>query len=136
MDFFRSGRLRFLYLLALLQLIGGPLVLLNITVFSKITLQETPRLGLTRAAATAWKSPEFQTVLTASVSNQQNKVHKDGSDDGKRVKPTLQKQPDIPWQRPQNFLCAEYLRTGIMENLQSWTPAWPNAPPGPPPKMV
>ena len=59
MALFRCRKMRFPYLLALLQLVGGPLVLLHVSVFCKATLEEAPRVGIAKAAAAAWHSEGF-----------------------------------------------------------------------------
>jgi hypothetical protein len=53
MAFLRTGKLRLLYVLALAQLVGGPLVLLQVTLFCKLTVKEVPHMKVAEAAARA-----------------------------------------------------------------------------------
>ena len=132
MSFFRCRKLRFLYLLALIQLVGGPLVLLQVTVFCELTLKESPRIGIAKAAIEAWKSDGFQSAL-AEHSNPEKNSRKEG--DGE--KPEKAKQIPLPWSFPAES--TDILRNesqSVAENEVTWTPLWPNAPPGPPPRSV
>ncbi len=132
MSFFRWRKLRFLYLLALVQLVGGPLVLLQVTVFCKLTLNETPRIGMAKAAIEAWKSEGFQSALT-----ERSLPEKNGRKEGDGKKPEKAKQMPLPWNFPAGS--PDVLRNGsqsVAENEVTWTPLWPNAPPGPPPRLV
>ncbi len=133
MAFFRCNKLRFLYLLALIQLVGGPLVLLHVTVFCKLTLNETPRMGVAAAAVKAWNAEGFQDALAKDFTPERN-----GRKDGEKPKadPEKAQQPPIPWSNPaRHFACDEGSRS-IAERAVTWTPQWPNAPPGPPPRFA
>jgi hypothetical protein len=55
--------LRWLYLLALFQLVAGPLVLVTALTFCEITVREVPTQGLTEALSSAWHSPEVQALI-------------------------------------------------------------------------
>ena len=68
MEFVRNGKLRLLYVLALAQLVGGPLVLLQVTLLCKLTLHEAPLIGMADAAVRAWHSDEFQAALITNGS--------------------------------------------------------------------
>jgi hypothetical protein len=133
MTFARLGKFRFLYLLALAQLVGGPLVLLQVTVFCKVALHEAPRVGMAKAAVRAWQSDDFQSVLVAA----------DGirSKDSKSLPPTgdpkleKAKLPMIPWEPAALVLSQLSDHCGIADRARTWTPAWPQAPPGPPPRI-
>ena len=133
MSLFRCRKLRFLYLLALLQLVGGPLVLLHVTVFCKLTLRETPRVGMAAAAVKAWKSDGFQEALAKDFS-----PGKSGRKDDEKPKPESDKskQPPIPWIHPARRALADAGSQSIAERAVTWTPRWPNAPPGPPPRFA
>lgn len=128
-------KLRFLYVLALLQLVAGPLVLLQVTVFCQLTIPEVPRQGLVVAAQKTWKAKEFQAVL--HLADQSSK------DDSESPLPTSDplskslkaKMPFIAWtsapllaiQATELVPCSDWSRM--------WTPTWPQAPPGPPPRI-
>jgi hypothetical protein len=133
MTFARLGKLRFLYLLALAQLVGGPLVLLQVTVFCKVALHEAPRAGMAKAAVRAWQSDDFQTVLaeTDPTGNSQRKSTPPTRD------PSLEKakHPVVPWHTSRLILADVSILCKIADRARTWTPAWPQAPPGPPPRL-
>ena len=135
MTFARLGNLRFLYLLALVQLVGGPLVLFQVTVFCKVALHEAPRVGMAKAAVRAWQSDDFQTVLAAAdgVRSRESKWLPPTGD----PKPKLEKAkpPMIPWEPAALVLCLLSDHCKIADRARTWTPAWPQAPPGPPPRV-
>jgi hypothetical protein len=135
MGFFRSGKLRYLYLLALAQLVGGPLVLLHVTVFCKLTLREAPRMGFAQAAAVALDSDEFRACASAGLPKRDMPAKESPEGD---PKPKLEKpqQPPAPWAAERRFLTDAVKRAKIADTARTWTPAWPNAPPGPPPRWV
>lgn len=135
MGFLRSGKLRYLYLLALAQLVGGPLVLLHVTVFCKLTLREAPRVGFAQAAVEAVVSDEFRDCAHAGLPKRDTPARDNGEGD---PKPKLEKpqQPPAPWAAERRFLADAVKRAKIADTARTWTPAWPNAPPGPPPRWV
>jgi hypothetical protein len=127
------GKFRFLYLLALAQLIGGPLILLQVTVFCKVALHEAPRMGMATAAMRAWQSADFQAILAASDSAGGSESHKTPPPRD----PSLDqiKNPSIPWQMSKWILSVVSKHCEITDYARTWTPAWPQAPPGPPPRV-
>ncbi len=131
MELFRCAKMRPLYLLALLQLVGGPLVLLHVTLFCKLTLHEAPRMGMANAAVAAWESEGFQKALLADALPEKHS-RKEG--DGAKPKPEKQAPPsmDFPTAPAATATCGGT----VAERLVTWTPRWPNAPPGPPPRFV
>lgn len=133
MDFLRTGKLRFLYWLALAQLVGGPLVLLQVTVFCKLALHEAPRVGMARAAVHAWQSEDFQAVLATadSVGKGERKSSPPTRDPGLEKA----KLPIIPWEPTPLALADVSRHCKIVDRERIWTPAWPQAPPGPPPRV-
>ncbi|RYD20540.1 MAG: hypothetical protein EOP88_14690 [Verrucomicrobiaceae bacterium] len=135
MDFFRAGKMRWLYLLALAQLVGGPLVLLQVTVFTKLTLQETPRMGVAKAAVHAWHSGDFQTVLSAADVARKNDSKAPAPVDGPQPKLEKAKLPVVPWMSAPVSLACLSSHCSIVDHARVWTPAWPQAPPGPPPRI-
>lgn len=54
---------RKLYLLALFQLVGGPLVLLPVILFSKLSVKHVAEHGLTAGITEAWHSAEWQDAV-------------------------------------------------------------------------
>ncbi len=131
MALFRCRKMRLLYLLALLQLVGGPLVLLHVSVFCKATLEEAPRVGIAKAAAAAWHSEGFQAALIADALPE-----KPSRKESDTAKPKFAKQApatmDFPTAPTTPFAGSE----SVAETVVTWTPRWPNAPPGPPPRFV
>ena len=129
----RLGKYRVLYLLALLQLVGGPLVLLQVTVFCKVALHEAPQVGMATAAINDWHSDDFQAVLAATDPT--------GGGERKSTPPSRDpglekaKLPVIPWQMSRWILTGISSHCKIADRARTWTPAWPQAPPGPPPRI-
>lgn len=135
MDFIRTGKLRFLYWLALAQLVGGPLVLLQVTVFCKLTLHEVPRVGMAQAAVQAWQSDDFQAVLATAEATRSGETKSPLPADGQKPKLEESKLPVIPWEAAPLALSALSTHCKIADCARTWTPAWPQAPPGPPPRI-
>jgi len=124
---------RWLYLLALFQLVGGPLVLMQVMVFCKITAREVPVQGVVKAMVTALESPEFQSQLTAS-----NDLRSEQS--GTTLPPKKigadKKIFGTEWR-------AQPLPVALRSANMTWQPledaclsAWPQAPPAPPPRLA
>jgi hypothetical protein len=134
MDFPRARKLRLLYVLALAQLVGGPLVLLQLTFFCKLTLQEAPRVGMARAAVQAWHSDDFQTALWACVSTAPEEKKSPARDP--QPDPEKAKLPVIPWAAGNLALFVPPDDSELGLRSKFWTPAWPHAPPGPPPRVA
>jgi hypothetical protein len=135
MGFFRSPKMRLLYLLALAQLLGGPLVLLHVTVFCKLTVREVPRVGFTEAAVAALSSDEFRECTEAALPKHDMpaKDSREGDPKPKLEKPN---QPPAPWVAERIVFAQDVLCTSVTDAALTWTPIWPNAPPGPPPRWV
>ncbi len=135
MALFRCRKMRFLYLLALLQLVGGPLVLLHVTVFCKLTVSNAPEIGLARAAVSAWHSEGFQKAIVADVFFEKN-ARNEGKDGTQKHGLEKAKQPVTPWDAPVITIAAPHTKISAPNYGVAWTPLWPNAPPGPPPRLV
>jgi hypothetical protein len=135
MGFFEIGKLRILYLLALAQLVGGPLVLLHVTVFCKVALQNVPRVGMKDAAVLAWHSDDFQAALVTTdfVGTKESKSLPPGH--GPKLKLEKGKVPFIAWTTEPVVLAASSCPCEHADRARTWTPAWPQAPPGPPPRV-
>ena len=130
---FRSGKFRFLYLLAMIQLVGGPIVLLQVTLFSKLVIREAPRLGVVGAVSVAFNSPEFRESL-AEAGLPRGDAMKTTKKEGKQ-KPDSPTTPDFPWMAEPPGYPEHRTLCGVPEHFRIWTPQWPNAPPGPPPRI-
>ena len=135
MNFLRTGKLRYLYLLALAQLVGGPLVLLQVTVFCKLALHEAPRVGMARAAAGAWNSSAFQATLTATAIAKAGETRTLPPTGDSKLKLEKTKLPVIPWEPSPLVFSVLSRHCKIADRARTWSPAWPQAPPGPPPKV-
>lgn len=133
MNSFRCGKLRLLYLLALAQLVGGPLVLLQVTFFCKTVAQELPRRELSSALVEAWDSSCAVTEGVAVANDpQQQPLSRQKKDPTKWTKV---KQPVLPWEfRRFQPAIQSVVMCGVLYE-KAWTPVWPQAPPGPPPRV-
>lgn len=131
--FFRSGKFRLLYLLALAQLVGGPVVLLQVTLFSRLVIREAPRVGIAEAVSIAVDSPEFRESL-ADAELPRKDATKPERKEGK-TKPDSPTTPDFPWMVEPPAHSEDPALCGVPEHYRIWTPQWPNAPPGPPPRI-
>ena len=132
---FSARNLRFLYLLALFQLVGGPLVLLQLTVFCKVALHEAPHAGMAKAAVFAWQSGDFQAALAAPDVVKTGEKKSGPVPGGPKLKLEKAKMPIIPWEASVPAPPEIAMLCKIADRARVWTPAWPQAPPGPPPRM-
>ena len=126
---------RTLLLLALFQLVAGPLVLLQVTVFCSLTVRETPREGVAVAMVKAWKSETFQSLLTAAQNGraQADNGSVPASDD--KAGHAKAKLHLLPWHSLE-VVSLPCVMSGDRHVLgKAWTPAWPQAPPGTPPRV-
>ncbi len=134
MDFFRGGKMRWLYVLALAQLVGGPLVLLQVTLFCKLALHEAPRVGMARAAAIALDANDLHAALAMETPSKPGE-RKSPTPGEPKMKLEKAKMPAIPWEPAPLVLTAFERSFHAAECARTWTPAWPQAPPGPPPRL-
>lgn len=132
---FSARNLRFLYLLALFQLVTGPLVLFQVTVLCKLTVREVPRNSVATAVSKAWHSPEFQATLTDDGGLQQVAKKSPVPTSDPKTKTVKVKMPAIAWQATPLVLVNLSKRITAQNYSRVWTPAWPQAPPGPPPRL-
>ncbi len=127
--------LRLLYLLALFQLVAGPLVLFQVTVLCKLTVQDTTGKSVATAVSKAWHSPEFQATLSDDDGLQQVTKKLPIPTSHPKTKIVKVKMPAIAWQ------AKPVVRVNLSKRITAgaysrvWTPAWPQAPPGPPPRL-
>ena len=133
---FNIRNLRLLYLLALFQLVAGPLVLFQVTVLCKLTVGEVARNGVTTAVSKAWHNPEFQATLTddSGIHSATKKSTLPTRDPKQKI--VKVKMPAIAWQVSPLVLVNLSEKITGWDFSQTWTPAWPQAPPGPPPRLV
>lgn len=135
MGFFRSGKLRWLYVLALVQLVGGPLVLFQVSLFCKLALHEAPQVGVAKAAGLAWKSEKFQAALAAAEVVVAKVEKSSPGGDGPKAKTDPVKLPWIAWLAPRTMALTGGSHCKVVDLARTWTPGWPQAPPGPPPRV-
>ncbi len=131
----RGRKLKFLYVLALFQLVAGPLVLWQVTVFTKLAAREAPSSGVAAAFMKAWHSDEFQAALqdTQPPGKKDAKSPLPTSDPkGKLLKGDLHAALWKSTRLPRISADGLVLRS---DWSRRWTPVWPQAPPGPPPRM-
>ncbi len=128
-------KLKLLYILALFQLVAGPLVLFQVTLFCKLTVSETPRQGIAKAFGKAWSSNEFQASIQNAdgVKKEAAKSPLPTSDPGERL--IKAKVPWIVWQPAPLRILADTELVPCSDWARMWTPTWPQAPPAPPPRV-
>jgi len=125
---------RWLILLALFQLVAGPLVLLQVMVFCQVTAEKVPEHGIVKAAGEAWQSVEFQRTLdvAATVHTQSSSApapEKSFQPDQNKILGTLW-VPMPALVRPS----ADPLPGTALRG--TWTPVCQSAPPGQPPRVA
>jgi len=131
--------MKFLYALALFQLVAGPLVIFQVSLLCKLTVREMPRSGVGPAFQRALESEDFQAAVLQQGNDAVRKDDKKSpSPDGSGPKKMLsgkEKMPATDW-RLARFLAPP--STGMVrcsDWSRRWTPVWPQAPPGPPPRV-
>jgi hypothetical protein len=113
----------------------GNRVLVTVLTFCEITVRETPTQGLTEALSSAWHSPEVQALIQNAtgvpVDDSNAPLPVDSSrQEGKKMTWCVWQKPAIRgWTSPIESKAA-------FAWLRVWTPAWPQAPPGPPPRVA
>jgi hypothetical protein len=125
---------RWLYLLALFQLVAGPLVLVTVMTFCKVTVREAPSQGLVKAMSAALQSDEVQ-ALVQVTSNAQTEDSK-SSLPVKKFKAGEKKFIGIAWESMPTVMVDATKTSSSSAWLKTWSPAWPQAPPGTPPRAV
>ena len=127
---------RWLYLLALFQLVAGPLVLTQVMVFCKITVENTAEQGVITAAVEALQSEEFNASLDAAAGIRQEQPNSD-RELPRETKASSMKIIGTPWAGQLPALVAEApKRLNFPEYRRRWTPTGLSAPPGPPPRLA
>lgn len=127
--------MRPLYWLALFQLVAGPLALVTVMTFCKLTVREVPTHGVAAAMSRAWQSEEFQAVLAASQDGAVDAAKSSQPKPEPKVKKDGGKLTWIAWQpvRTELAVPAREMNWGVF--AETWTPSWSQAPPGPPPRV-
>ena len=125
--------IRTLYLLALFQLIGGPLVIFSVTILFRQTVREMANHEVTEALSIAWQSPEFHAALGVTTAADRTKSALPNSDPG--TGQAKVKSPAIAWHEAPLVLCNPPRRAQVLDFTRRWTPVMPLPPPGPPPRV-
>lgn len=131
--FLTTGKLKLLYLLALFQLLAGPLILLQVTAVCQMTVKEASRHGVTMAMEKAWNGDHLD-MVGEMPDHHADKSRPPAPTSDPKGKLLKDKSPVLPWMTsafriaeiPRHVSCPDWARI--------WTPAWPQAPPGPPPR--
>jgi hypothetical protein len=126
---------RHLYLLALFQLLVGPLVLVQVTMFCTLTVRELPQHGVAAAVARAWHNDQFQSLLNASHEERIETSKSSLPDASGKAKLKVAKISMVAWQALPALPAAPAKLGSLPAHAEAWTPAWPQAPPGPPPRV-
>ena len=124
---------RWLYLLAIFQLVAGPLVLTQVMVFCKLTAEKAPQQGLVAAAAETMLSAEFAESLDEAVRATQQKH--DGKTPG-REKPQDVKIIGTTWSATAGLVAFAPVELEYTAHEVCWTPQGLHAPPGQPPRLA
>ena len=131
-----SGRVRVLCLLALLQVVGGPLVLVGVATLGKVMVKETAQHGVVAGISRAVESEEWLRtcdVIVDAVTDHADTKAPNGKSKEKDLK---SKMMSIAWAGTPvvaGRLMQQEPPGGDPVPLIS---AWPNGPPVPPPRWV
>jgi hypothetical protein len=128
-------KLRTLYLLALFQLVAGPLVLFQVSVLSKMVVREAPAHGISKAVTLAWNSPEFQSALSHGELPDVVKPRQTTPTSDPKATLVKVKMPCIDWQDTRLVWVNASTPVSRTNGARTWTPAWPEPPRGPPPRV-
>jgi hypothetical protein len=128
--------IRHLYLLALFQLVGGPLVILAVVFFSRMVVHQAAEHGLTVGVVKASQSAEWQKVASAlsgatygHPSNGQKDPVPVVKDPGGKLIGLMWEGITLPEEQP--VPCE-----GPYLWVRTLTSDWPHAPPLPPPRCA
>lgn len=140
-SFLTGRKMKILYLLALFQLVAGPIVIFQVSLLGRMTAGDVSVPEYARASGEAIQSSEFRTFPEKQIS-----TAGEPSFPGKKAPASPQspdtkgkasdgKTPALPWKciaapptpRPELAAIAERIRVRL--------PVWPQAPPSPPPRV-
>ena len=127
-------KMKLLYVLALFQLVAGPLMLMQVTVFCKMVVKESPRQGVAAAFEKSWSSEEFQAVLASPDPLKKGDAQSPQPAPEQKLK-VEKKMPLMAWQAVVflKVLPSARIAWVMPERLQYGV--WPQAPPAPPPRV-
>ena len=127
---------RHLFLLALFQLVAGPLVLMQVSVFCSLTVREAPRQGVAKAMAKAWHSEAFQSLLSASDADRMETDKGPPPANDSKAGTVKAKIDLLAWQPMPALSLPSARLVNWGPQSRTWTPAGLQAPPGPPPRVA
>jgi hypothetical protein len=136
------SKFRHLYLLALFQLVGGPLVLVPMLLMSKAVVRETAQHGVVQGFHEAVMSREWSEVREMMQGG--NGIAPELSSSTKAPAPGKQEKAKdgkpkvdfVTWTMP---ALMELEGVAVKRPAWEWQPmasSWANAPPSPPPRVV
>lgn len=128
---------RRLYLLALFQLVGGPLVLLPVLLFSKLSVKHVAEHGLTAGITQAWHSEEWQDAVDEVLQGEAGLPATQKDKLPPQTKETKAKLFATELDRPATAP-GRWAATGLLpwSRLHETAATRPHAPPSPPPRWV
>jgi len=128
--------MKWLYVLALFQFVAGPLVILQVSLLCRLTVSDIPEKGIGPAFVKAWHSDEFQMALTTGKITAGTKESKAPSPSKEPMSGSAKiKMPPTDWQTGRTLPPPSIGLASISDWCRRWTPVWPQAPPGPPPRV-
>lgn len=126
--------LRHLYLLALFQLVGGPLILLSVMTVTKIAADHAQQHGFIAGLHTVLQTETWQTAAE-TVADQANATQPAASSETPAKKlDTKEKIPAANWMDSAALCAPKLAATPPMWELPWLVSASPQAPPLPPPR--
>jgi hypothetical protein len=135
------SKFRHLYLLALFQLVGGPLVLVPMLLMSKAVVRETAQHGVVQGLHEVVVSQEWGDVRemfrkSRVVSELSSSTKAPAPGKQKKAKDGKPKLDFMTWTTPAPM---ELEGVSVKRPAWEWQPmgsSWANAPPSPPPRVV
>jgi len=131
-----SRRARILCLLALLQVVGGPLVLVGVATLGKVLVKQTAEHGVATGVSRAMESEDWRgacELIADAVAGQPDQKAPDGKPTSKDLK---SKMVSIAWA---GTLALPVRPAEVEPPGRDPVPlisAWPNGPPVPPPRRA
>jgi hypothetical protein len=127
---------RSLYLLALFQLVGGPLVLLPVILFSKLGVKEVAAHGFTKGLSQAWHGAGWQSAMEAVLQGDVGLPSTEKDKTPQRTKDAKEKLFATELERPMSAPIRDVVERVPWKPGDVFALARTQAPPGPPPRWV
>jgi hypothetical protein len=127
-----------LYLLALFQLVGGPVVLLLVMLFSKLGVHQVAQHGFAEGISQAWNSAEWQTAMNVVM---QGEAGLPSTQKGKDKVPAKEKDTKVKFfatelERAVGAPMCDDLERIPWRSGDVFAMTRAQAPPGPPPRWA